>query len=259
MIIEKLVEGGCEFSHYDEDHHMSMISNSVPPNGTSSGRTSRDRDREGKGKDSGRNSPAGRPPRRFVQATSDSRSQSPARSRSTRDWERDKDWDNSRRAAHDSDRHGSRGHHNSADRDRDREDYSREDRSDHRGPRDSSDRSPFLSYADSSGIAVNRSRPSSASYTSSCSSNSDTTTSRSRALSDVTSDPHHVHAHGHATSSPSSYVDYNPPLGPDFNNSKIQRIVKGSRNNSQAGIPLRTKAQVRNTIDQYTVVITCTA
>ena len=249
MIIEKLVEGGCEFSHYDEDHHMSMISNSVPSNGTSASRTSRDR--EGKGRDSGRTSPAGRPPRRVVQATEDSRSQSPVRSRSTRDsrdrdWERDKDRD--RRAAHDSDRHGSRGRHSGAGADRD--DYSREDRerSDHRGPRGSSDRSVFLSYADGNGIAVNRSRPSSASYSSTHTS-IDTTTSRSRALSDGTTDSYH--AHGHATSSPSSsYVDYNPPLGPDFNNSKIQRIVKGSRNNSQAGIPLRTKAQVGDTRDQ---------
>lgn len=42
----------------------------------------------------------------------------------------------------------------------------------------------------------------------------------------------------------STYVNFSPPLGPDFNNSRIQRIVKGGNNNSQAGIPLRTKSQV---------------
>lgn len=41
-----------------------------------------------------------------------------------------------------------------------------------------------------------------------------------------------------------AYVNFSPPLGPDFNNSRIQRIVKGGNNNSQAGIPLRTKSQV---------------
>jgi hypothetical protein len=43
-----------------------------------------------------------------------------------------------------------------------------------------------------------------------------------------------------------TYVNFSPPLGPDFNNSRIQRIVKGGNNNSQAGIPLRTKSQVRH-------------
>ena len=264
MIIEKLVEGGSEFSQYTEDHHMNIMSNPS---------TSRTLSRRPE-----KTSPKNATSRRVT--LTENRSLSPTgRARdvweerdsfrgSERDWEpvpeldhdirsmyRDRELDRMRGRERPNEREIRDGKY-STDRDRDVERTNNFSYiSDHRRgmlsttfhdcpPADSMTSRTDSAYSDGRTSAHNSpqrsvySTQSSAgnSIHSSISSHSVTTTATSYSTAD-----------SRRMATP-SIIESSASLSTDYTKNKIQRIVKGSRKNTQSGIVLRTKAQVKDSL-----------
>ena len=219
MIIEKLVEGGSEFYQYEEDHHMEMMTNPASHSGRGGNRSREDR-----------GTSTGRPPRRVT--VMDSRSQSPSgRSRGSRDSREGITDNHSGRSSRE--RGGGREHRgNDRDRRDDRDSYGE---GESEGKSVGWDVTRAL-HTPSAPDPIYESHAHGSYVGGFISAHNSTSSSQGRVSNP--SIPEGKRTVG------GTYVNFSPPLGPDFNNSRIQRIVKGGNNNSQAGIPLRTKSQV---------------
>ena len=260
MIIEKLVEGGPEFSQYTEDHHMNLMTNS------SAGRTSNRRP--------DKISPVNRTSSRRVTLTDD-RSLSPAGRtndvweeresfrESDRDWEpapildreirslyRDRDQDRSRGKEVTNDREAREGKYG-IEKDRDQErtnnfSYISEhrramlSRNFHDCPPDSCTSRTDSAYSDNR--SAHNSPQRSVYSTQSSAGNSIHSSISSHSMN--TAGSGYTAGDGRRLGAP-SHIDTSAAMGADFTKNNIQRIVKGSRKNTQSGIVLRTKAQVR--------------
>ena len=259
MIIEKLVEGGPEFSQYTEDHHMNLMTNS------SAGRTSNRRP--------DKISPVNRTSSRRVTLTDD-RSLSPA-GRTNDVWEEresfresDRDWepapildreirslyrdqDRSRGKEVTNDREAREGKYG-IEKDRDQERTNNFSYiSEHRRallssnfhdcpPPDSCTSRTDSAYSDNR--SAHNSPQRSVYSTQSSAGNSIHSSISSHSMN--TAGSGYTAGDGRRLGAP-SHIDTSAAMGADFTKNNIQRIVKGSRKNTQSGIVLRTKAQVR--------------